>query len=305
MADGAGVAGAVTRDPRSAVRSQGRAWRTARGRLDLSRPCIAGILNLTPDSFWDGGRHAGVDDALRHAEALLADGADLLDLGGESTRPGAADVGVDEEVRRVVPVIEALAREWPLVPLSVDTVKSQVARAALDVGAAVINDVSALRLDPAIGPLVAEHGAGLVLMHSRGDVADMASYDLADYGADPVADMLGELAAQRDRAREAGVPDDAILLDPGLGFSKRTPHSVAALNALHRFRELGHEVLIGPSRKRFLGDAAGGLEPELRLEGTLVACVLGWARGARVFRVHDVGPVRRALDTTVALGGLP
>lgn len=303
MQGGPGVKEPVAGTSRSADASPAAAprWRTARGTLDLSRPRIAGILNLTPDSFWDGGRHAGLERALRHAESLLADGADILDVGGESTRPGAAPVDAEEEFQRVLPVVEHISRRWPELIVSIDTVKSEVARAAIDAGAAAINDVSALRLDSGIAPLAARTGAGLILMHSRGDVGSMAGYDLAEYGRDPVGEIAAELSAAVDVARTAGVADDAILLDPGLGFSKRTEQSVAALRQLGRLRALGHEVLIGPSRKRFLGDVGGGLPAELRLEGTMCACVLGWVWGARVFRVHDVGPARRTLDAAAAL----
>jgi dihydropteroate synthase len=270
-------------------------WRTAAGVIPLDRPCVVGILNVTPDSFWDGGHFADASAALRHGERLVSEGADVIDVGGESTRPGAATVPADEEIRRVAPVVRSLAREWPGLPISVDTVKSAVAAAALDEGAAIINDVSGFRLDPDLAPLCAERGAGVVLMHSRGGVEDMARYETAVYGDDAVAEMVAELAAAADRARQAGVPEDAIVLDPGLGFSKRTAASVAVLRELHRVRALGYPVLIGPSRKRFIGELAGGLPPDERLPGTIAACVAGWIAGARLFRVHDVAPVRHAL----------
>jgi dihydropteroate synthase len=277
------------------VRAVQQTWRTARTDVLLDRPLLVGILNVTPDSFWDGGRHATVDAAVRHAEVLLEQGADLLDIGGESTRPGARAVSAAEEISRVVPVVDALVRRWPDVPLSVDTVKSDVAHAALDTGAAIINDVSGLRLDRALGTAVAGHGAGLILMHSRGTVESMARYELAAYGADPVADVRRELADAIARARAAGMADDAIVVDPGLGFAKRTEHSLAVLAGLQRIAELDFPVMIGPSRKRFIGEAAGGLDAAQRLEGTIAACVLALVHGARLFRVHDVAPVRRAL----------
>jgi dihydropteroate synthase len=273
------------------------AWRTARSVLRLDRPVIAGILNVTPDSFWDGGRHAGVEAAVRYAAGMIEAGADVLDIGGESTRPGAQRVAAGEEIARVVPVVDAVHREWPHLPISVDTVKASVARAALDAGASVINDVSGLRLDPALAGEIARAGAGVVLMHSRGDVDRMARYDLADYGIDPVADVLRELGEAVNRARAGGISDDAIVVDPGLGFAKRTEHSLALLAQLDRLAVLGHPVLVGPSRKRFIGDAAGAaLPPEARLEGTIAACVIALLHGAALFRVHDVAPVRRALD---------
>jgi dihydropteroate synthase len=293
--------------PDAGVGSQGGAgprsafWRTARGDLALDHPRILGILNVTPDSFWDGGRHAGVDAALRRAERLVAEGADLVDVGGESTRPGAGEVAAEEERERVVPVIEALVREWPDLLVSVDTVKAAVAGAALNAGAAVVNDVSGLRLDRAMGPLCAERGAGLVLMHSRGDVERMASYETAGYGPDPVAEIVAELEEALARAAEAGVDRDSVVVDPGLGFSKRTAESVAALRELPRILAMERPVLLGPSRKRFVGELAGGLATEDRLPGTIAACVAGLLAGARLFRVHDVGPVRRALAVAEAV----
>ncbi len=276
-------------------------WTIARGSISLDRPRIAGILNVTPDSFWDGGRHAALDQAAQWAASLIAEGADLLDVGGESTRPGARPVGAAEESNRVVPLIARLAREHPDVPISVDTVKADVARAALDAGAAIVNDVSAFRLDPALGRVVAQAGAGVILMHSRGAVEAMASYETAVYGDDPVGEIVAELAAARDRALAAGVAADAIVLDPGLGFSKRTEHSVAALARLDRILALGRPVLVGPSRKRFIGELGGGLDAVDRLEGTLAACVVALLAGARLFRVHDVAAARRALDVAEAL----
>ncbi|MBI4410756.1 MAG: dihydropteroate synthase [Gemmatimonadetes bacterium] len=288
-------------------------WRTARAILSLESPRIIGILNVTPDSFWDGGRYTGVDAAVAHAERLLAEGVDLVDVGGESTRPGAQPVSAEEERRRVLPVLRELVRRFPDLLVSIDTVKADVAGAALAEGAAVINDVSGLRLDAGIAETVARAGAGVVLMHSRGAVERMASYELAVYGPDPVAEISRELGASLERARAAGIPDDAIVLDPGLGFSKRTEHSVAVIAGLHRLLALGRPVLLGPSRKRFVGELAAAqarardeapaapLPPEARLEGTIAACVAGLFRGARLFRVHDVDPVRRALAVADAI----
>jgi dihydropteroate synthase len=276
-------------------------WRTASGSLDLDRPRIMGVLNVTPDSFWTGSRSASVDAALRRAGSLLADGADVLDIGGESTRPGAAPVPAAEEIARVIPVVRAFRREWPDALVSADTVKAEVAAAALDEGASIINDVSAFRLDPRMAALCARWGAGVVLMHSRGAVSDMASYATAVYGPDPVAEVTAELEQAVHRARAAGIGGDAIVLDPGLGFSKRTEHSAAILRELPRIRELGYPVLLGPSRKRFIGDLGGGVEVEERLPGTVAACVVGWVLGARLFRVHDVAPVRQALQVARSL----
>jgi dihydropteroate synthase len=275
-------------------------WRVARGCVRLDRPVVVGILNVTPDSFYDGGRHAGVEAAVEQAHRLIEDGADMLDVGGESTRPGARPVTAADEIRRVVPVMRALHDRWPDVPLSVDTVKSGVAHEALAAGAAAVNDVSGLRLDPRLADVVAEAGAGLILMHSRGGVADMARYDLADYH-DVVEEVGTALARAISMARTAGVPEESIAVDPGLGFSKRTGHSLAILAGLRRIAALGQPVLVGPSRKRFVGEAGGGLPAELRLEGTLAACVIALLNGASLFRVHDAGPARRALDLAAAV----
>ena len=277
-------------------------WLTARGPVPLDRPRILGVLNITPDSFWEGGRHTGLDAAVAHAARLIEDGADLIDVGGESTRPGSpTPVPAAEELARIVPVVREIARRFPAVPVSVDTVKAEVAHAALQEGAAVINDVSGLRLDPAMGRVAADSVAGLILMHSRGSVDRMASYDLADYGPDPVGEIAAELASALSRARSAGVAEEAVVLDPGLGFAKRTEHSLALISQLDRLLELGRPVLIGPSRKRFVGEVSGGLPPSERLEGTLAACVAGLLAGARLFRVHDVAAARRALDVAEAI----
>lgn len=276
-------------------------WRTAQGMVHLDRPVVVGIINVTPDSFHDGGRHATTDAAVRHAARLIEEGVGILDVGGESTRPGAAAVDAATEARRVVPVVRELRAAWPAIPVSVDTVKADVAQAAVAAGAAIINDVSGLRLDPAMAGVAARTGAGLILMHSRGGVEAMARYDLADYGPDCVADVRDELLQAVGHAREAGVAGDALVLDPGLGFAKRTAHSISLLAGLARLADLGFPVMVGPSRKRFIGDIAGGAGPDDRLPGTLAACVVAFLNGARLFRVHDVGPARQALALAAAI----
>ncbi|MGH7575373.1 MAG: dihydropteroate synthase, partial [Longimicrobiales bacterium] len=276
-------------------------WITACGSLHVDRPLIAGILNVTPDSFWDGGRHAAVDAAVARAERLLEEGADLIDVGGESTRPGAVRVAPEVEAGRVLPIARELARRWPNVPVSIDTVKASVALEALDAGAAIVNDVSGLRIDAKLGNIVARAGAGIVLMHSRGAVERMASYDLAEYGDDAVGEIVAELRAALGRAGDAGIAENAVVLDPGLGFSKRTEHSVAVIAGLERVVALGRPVMVGPSRKRFIGETAGGLPAHERLEGTIAACVAALLNGARLFRVHDVLATRRALDLAEAI----
>jgi dihydropteroate synthase len=277
-------------------------WQTMRGSLSLDRPRIVGILNLTPDSFSDGGRHADVSAAVAHAEQMLEAGADLLDLGGESTRPGATPVTTQDEMARVIPVVEALVRRFPSLLISVDTVKSSVARAALAAGAAAINDVSAFRLDPSMGAVVAGARAGVILMHSRGTVSDMASMDHADYGADVVGTVLNELRGSLETALSSGLMPDAIVLDPGLGFSKTAEQTLELFDCLSALSSLNRPVLVGPSRKRFLGLATGA-PVEDRDRATAVACAMAYERGARLFRVHEVAMAREALRLAAAVRG--
>jgi dihydropteroate synthase len=277
------------------------AWRTARGTISLGRPVLMGILNVTPDSFSDGGRFAAADAALAHADRLLEEGAVVVDIGGESTRPGRdASVPAEEELRRVVPVVEALARSRPELVISVDTVKASVARAALDAGAAIVNDVTAFRLDPGMAAVAAAAGAGVVLMHSRGGVLELASYTYADYGGDVVGAVVDELRAAVATAAAAGIPADAVAIDPGFGFSKTVEQNVLLFDQLAGLQALGRPVLVGPSRKRFLG-AVTGLPVEQRDRATAAACALAWERGARLFRVHDVAAAREALALAAAV----
>jgi dihydropteroate synthase len=275
-------------------------WRV-RGRvLVLDRPFVMGIVNVTPDSFSDGGRLTSAADAVAHAERLVAEGADVVDIGGESTRPGATPVSAAEERQRVAPVIAELRRRHHELVISVDTVKSDTARAALDAGADIVNDVSAFRLDAGMGAAAAEAGAGVILMHSRGDVSDMARFDHARYD-DVVADVGAELAERLDAARAAGVPDECVALDPGIGFAKRAEHSLALLDGLPALLALGRPLVIGVSRKRFIGELTGVTDPARRVHGTTGANVAALARGARVFRVHDVRAAREALDVAWAV----
>jgi len=279
-------------------------WRHATGELWLDRPRILGIVNVTPDSFSDGGRLATVDDARRHIDRLIAEGADVIDIGGESTRPqGAQPVDPEEEQRRVVPVVQAVRRDHAAIPISVDTTKAAVAYASLEAGASIVNDVSAFRLDGegAMGRVCAAAGAGVVLMHSRGDVATMATYAHATYGDDPVGEVIAELRAAVGIAKSAGVGGDRIVLDPGIGFAKRSSVSIAMLSELSRLVELGYPVAIGASRKRVIGDITGVAAPAERVAGTVGANVAALDRGAILFRVHDVKPSREALDVAWAI----
>ncbi|HVX38511.1 MAG TPA: dihydropteroate synthase [Gemmatimonadaceae bacterium] len=277
-------------------------WHHATGTLSLDKPRLLGIVNVTPDSFSDGGRLRTVDDARRHVEQLVREGADVLDIGGESTRPqGALPVSADEELRRVMPVIEAVRRDVPNVPVSIDTVKARVAAEALAAGASIVNDVSGFRLDDGMAAVCARASAGVVLMHSRGDVAEMGTFLHASYGEDPVADVLAELRRCAAEAEEGGIAPERIAIDPGIGFAKRVEHSLAMLHDLARFCELGYPVLVGVSRKRFIGELTGVASAHQRVGGTVGANVAALERGARLFRVHDVKPSRDALDVAWAI----
>jgi dihydropteroate synthase len=274
-----------------------RVWAIRGAELPLDRPVIIGIVNVTPDSFSDGGHFATVDRAVAQGERLAADGATLLDVGGESTRPGAAPVPAGEEIARVVPVIRELARRG-VGPVSVDTRKAEVARAALDAGAAAVNDVSALAFDPALAGVVAAARSGLIVMHMRGTPDTMDS--LAEYRGGHVApEVAAELEGAAARAEAAGVSRDRIALDPGFGFAKTAAQNFRLLDELATIVALGYPVAVGPSRKRFLG-AATGRPVEDRDRATAVACALAWERGARLFRVHDVALTREALTLASA-----
>lgn len=267
------------------------------------RPLVMAVLNLTPDSFSDGGRFSGTDEAVEAGLAAVAAGAELLDLGAESTRPGggvygagAAEVAVDEELRRLLPVLEKL-RGLTDLPISVDTRKAAVARAALELGADLINDVSALA-DPAMGELVARAGVPIVLMHSRGTLESM---QLAPNFDDPVDEVADELAAIDQRALDAGIAPHQILLDPGIGFGKRLGDNLALLAGLDRLRALGRPLLVGASRKAFIGAITGAPAAE-RLPGSLAAVAWAATLGAAIVRVHDVAATRAFLDVWTAIG---
>jgi dihydropteroate synthase len=271
---------------------------------------IMGILNVTPDSFSDGGRFLDPASAVAHGLELAAEGADLVDVGGQSTRPGAESVAAAEELRRVVPVIERLAAELPssgaAVEISVDTSKAAVARAALSAGATLVNDVTALRGDPEMAAVVAAGGARCCLMHMRGEPRTMQQgLDASTYG-DVVDDVRAFLQERIDYAVGAGIPAERLLVDPGIGFGKTAAHNLTLLQRLDELVALGPPVLVGISRKSFLGTlgapagADAPLPPTERLAGTLAANVLALERGARVFRVHDVAPARQALAVAAA-----
>jgi len=264
--------------------------------FDGPGPFLMGVVNATPDSFSDGGRFLDAEAAVAHALRLAGEGADLVDVGGESTRPGAAAVPAEEEIRRVVPVIERLRARGLSIPISIDTSKAAVARAALRAGADLVNDVRALA-DPDLARAVAEAGAPVVLMHMRGTPADMA--ERAHY-RDVAAEVADELAGSMERAERAGVSRDRILLDPGIGFAKTAEQSLELLARLGELRALGRPLVVGPSRKSFIGKVTGA-PVEARLPGTLAAVAAVVLAGAEVVRVHDVGPARQAALVAAAI----
>jgi dihydropteroate synthase len=266
--------------------------------FDGPGPFLMGIVNATPDSFSDGGRYLKTDAAVARALELAEEGADLVDVGGESTRPGSIPVTAAEEIRRVVPVVERLRGRGFALPISVDTTKAEVARAVLEAGADLVNDVAGLA-DPALAEVVAAGRVPVVLMHMRGSAADMASR--AVYG-DVVEEVARELAEALARAERAGVARERVILDPGIGFAKTAAHSISLIARVERLRALGRPLLLGPSRKSFIGQVAGA-PVEARLPGTLAAVTACVLAGVELLRVHDVAPARQAAAVAAAIRG--
>jgi dihydropteroate synthase len=261
----------------------------------VERFTLMGVVNVTPDSFSDGGLYLEADAAVEHGLELAAQGAAILDVGGESTRPGAEPVAAAEEAQRVVPVVERLAAEGRRV--SIDTTKVDVARAALDAGATIVNDVAAFRFAPELAGLVAERGAGCVLMHMLGEPRTMQLDPRYD---DVVSDVRAFLEERLAFAVAEGVPEERVWLDPGIGFGKSLEHNLELLRRLDEIVAIGRPVGIGTSRKSFLGKLAGGKPEGERLPGTIATNVIALERGASVFRVHDVAPVADALAVAAA-----
>ena len=255
-------------------------WLAARSR----RPLVMGIVNVTPDSFSDGGEFLSPDAAAAHAMELIEAGADLLDIGGESTRPGSRRIDPGEQIARIAPVLRKLAVATSTA-ISVDTTRSAVAAAALDLGVAVVNDICAGRDDPAMFRLVAERHVALILMHMQGEPATM---QLKPVYADVVGEIIAFLGERIEVARQAGVAVNRIVVDPGIGFGKTLEHNLEILRRLHEFKSLGRPLLIGPSRKGFIGRVTGETEPSRRLMGTAAAIAWSIAAGADIVRVHDV-----------------
>lgn len=274
-------------------------WQTSRRKILLDRPLVMGILNVTPDSFSDGGRFASVDAAIARAEEMIAEGADIIDIGGESTRPGSERVSAEEEIRRTVPVIEAISKRFD-VSVSIDTSKSEVAAAAVEAGAEIINDISGLRFDERIAEVAAEHKTALVLMHSRGDFARMHSQT-------PIADILSEVEADFIRATDTAVKykiaPESIALDIGIGFSKTLEQNLELIAKLDKIIERfpRFPFVVGTSRKSFIGKILDGAPPDERLIGSLSCIAVAVWNGAKIVRAHDVRQTADALKVVGAI----
>ena len=262
-------------------------------KLDLSKgPLLMGVLNVTPDSFSDGGEHFDTSTAVAHGLEMIAQGADIIDVGGESTRPGSEGVSDDEQIRRVIPVIEELARAGDK-PISIDTTSSVVARRALAGGAAIVNDISAGQADEHMFELLADLGCPLVLMHMLGTPADMQSKPRYE---DVVGEIAAFLARAVDKATSAGVHRDRIIIDPGIGFGKAVEHNLEILRRLSEFHRLSLPIMLGTSRKGFIGRVLGQDAPKDRLWGTAATVALAVAAGAHILRVHDIAQMRQVAD---------
>ena len=276
-----------------------RTWCIGRRHLDLSRPLIMGILNVTPDSFSDGSRYSDVDRAVDRALQMEEEGADIIDIGGESTRPFAESVSAAEELKRVLPVIERLSSRLRI-PISIDTFKAETAAGALAAGAEIVNDIGALGFDEGMAATVAGAGAGLVLMHSRGRPAEMQRYTEYD---DVMAEVVDFLRQSIAAARSAGIAGDRIVVDPGIGFGKSVAGNLELLRRLPELAVLDRPVLVGTSRKSFIGTVLGREVGE-RLFGTAATMALAVAGGASIFRVHDVREMRDVVDMAAAVLGV-
>jgi len=261
------------------------------------RPYIMGVVNVTPDSFSDGGRFFSLKDAIAHAERLIQEGADILDIGGESSRPFSAPVPLEEELRRTVPLVQAIRKQSPI-PISIDTTKADVARACLNAGADVVNDISALRMDIRMADVIREYGVPCVLMHMKGTPQDM---QINPFYEDVVQEIKEFLAERIAYAQEAGIPTERIIVDPGIGFGKRLQDNLIILNRIDAFKQLGYPVLVGPSRKAFLGAITGITNPVERDTATIGAVAVAVIRGAHLIRVHSVKDIKTVLTVISAI----
>jgi len=260
---------------------------------------VMGVLNVTPDSFYDGGKHDNIEDAVKHAIQMEKDGADIIDIGGESTRPGSVSIPLSVELARVIPVVEELAQKLKI-PISIDTYNSEIAKKALDLGAAMLNDITALREDKNMGKIAADHDVPVVLMHMLGEPSSMQFNPEYE---DVIFDIKNFLKIRASYAESCGIKKENIIVDPGIGFGKRTGEGIedncAIIKRLSEFKDLGYPILIGASRKTFIGNLIGkdkAKSPEERLEGSLAAAVVAAMNGANIIRVHDVKETRHCLD---------
>ncbi len=267
--------------------------------VDMTAPRLMGILNVTPDSFSDGGQFNAPDEALRHAMVMHKEGASIIDIGGESTRPGAAEVEIDDEINRTAPVIAAI-RAQSKVPISIDTRKAAVATQALAAGASLVNDVAALTFDPDLASVTARAGVPVCLMHAKGSPQTMQNDPTYD---DVLLDVYDFLAARIDAAVAAGITRDRIIIDPGIGFGKTLDHNLILLRGIALFHALGCPVLLGASRKRFIGTIGGGETAADRVSGSVAVALFAARRGVQILRVHDIFATKQALDLEWAIGG--
>jgi len=263
---------------------------------------VMGVLNATPDSFSDGGRYASTEAAVAHAYQMVEAGADIIDIGGESTRPATfgdkSPLSADAEMQRILPIVERLARELPGIPLSIDTYKAEVARAALEAGGSIVNDISGLTYDPMMAALVAECGAPVILMHLLGSPRDIP---LKPVYTDVIAEVIAFFERQIALATLCGVAREQIWLDPGIGFGKTSQHNLEILRRLPEIKALGFPLVVGASRKKFLGKILGAEDPTDRIEGTAAAVALSIAGGADIVRVHDVKEMARVAKVSDAI----
>lgn len=279
------------------VKSSVDVWRGRDFELPLDKPKIMGILNVTPDSFYDGGRYFSLKQAVLRIEQMIEEGADIIDVGGQSTRPGSDFVPSDVQIERVVPAIKECKKISPSTIVSIDTVNADVARAALDAGASIINDISGFQFDPDLAKVAGEYKCGCVINHIKGTPKDMQKNPTY---SDMWAEIKDYLKRGIARLEGAGVKRESMVVDPGIGFGKRLEHNLKILRELKNLEELGLPILVGPSRKAFIG-AILDLPPDERLEGTIAAAVIAVLNGAKIVRVHDVKAVKRAITVAWAI----
>ncbi|RKY31815.1 MAG: dihydropteroate synthase [Candidatus Omnitrophota bacterium] len=271
-------------------------WKIKGMELKIEKPVIMGILNVTPDSFYDGGRYFEVEEAVKRGKEMEKEGADIIDVGGESSRPGSHPVSEKEEMERVLPVIKELSKEVKI-PISIDTYKSKVAEEALKEGARIVNDISALRFDRKMVDVIRDYKAGVVLMHMKGRPSDMQKNP---YYEDTVGEIYSFLEERIKFCEENGIEKEQIVIDPGIGFGKRLIDNLLILKNIHHFLSLGRPILIGTSRKSFIGFLLN-LPVEERLEGTISSVIISYLKGVSLFRVHDVKEIKRALSVAFAI----